>query len=88
MQALDELGIWYCGGKNAPYVWMKCPNEMTGWEMFDYLLQNIQVVGTPGEGFGDCGKGYFRFSSFGNPADTQQAAKLLVQLFQKDHLCS
>ena len=88
MQALDELGIWYCGGKNAPYVWMKCPNEMTGWEMFDYLLQNIQVVGTPGEGFGDCGKGYFRFSSFGNPADTQQAAKLLVQLFKKDHLCS
>lgn len=88
MQALDELGIWYCGGKNAPYVWMKCPNGMTGWEMFDYLLQNIQVVGTPGEGFGDCGKGYFRFSSFGNPADTQQAAKLLVQLFQKDHLCS
>lgn len=59
MQALDQLGIWYCGGKNAPYIWMKCPRGMKSWEFFDYLLQEIQVVGTPGEGFGACGEGYF-----------------------------
>ena len=58
MQALDQLGIWYCGGKNAPYIWMKCPRGMKSWEFFDYLLQEIQVVGTPGEGFGACGEGY------------------------------
>ena len=52
MDALDQLGIWYCGGKNAPYIWMKCPNGMGSWEFFDYLLHEIQVVGTPGEGFG------------------------------------
>ena len=50
MDALDQLGIWYCGGKNAPYIWMKCPNGMGSWEFFDYLLHEIQVVGTPGEG--------------------------------------
>ena len=44
MQALDQLGIWYCGGKNAPYIWMKCPRGMKSWEFFDYLLQEIQVV--------------------------------------------
>lgn len=69
MEALDQLGIWYCGGKNAPYIWMKCPNGMGSWEFFDYLLHEIQVVGTPGEGFGTCGEGYFRFSTFGSPED-------------------
>lgn len=80
MAALDELGIWYCGGKNAPYIWMKCPNQMGSWEFFDYLLQEIQVVGTPGEGFGACGEGYFRFSTFGSPEDTEEAARRLVAL--------
>ena len=61
MEALDRLGIWYCGGKNAPYIWMKCPDGMGSWEFFDYLLQEVQAVGTPGEGFGACGEGYFRF---------------------------
>ncbi len=83
MEALDQLGIWYCGGKNAPYIWLHCPNEMGSWEFFDYLLQEIQVVGTPGEGFGACGEGYFRFSTFGSPEDTQEAAKRLVQLLEK-----
>ena len=50
MKALDELGIWYCGGKNAPYVWLKCPDGMGSWKFFDLLLEKIQVVGTPGEG--------------------------------------
>ena len=80
MKALDELGIWYCGGKNAPYIWMKCPDGMGSWEFFDYLLKEIQVVGTPGEGFGACGEGYFRFSTFGSPEDTQEAANRLVKL--------
>ena len=80
MEALDRLGIWYCGGKNAPYIWMKCPKGMGSWEFFDYLLQEIQVVGTPGEGFGACGEGYFRFSTFGSPEDTKEAAERLVKL--------
>lgn len=76
MKALDQLGIWYCGGKNAPYIWMKCPNGMGSWEFFDYLLHEIQVVGTPGEG-------YFRFSTFGSPEDTKEAAERLVKLLSK-----
>ncbi len=78
--ALDSLGIWYTGGKNAPYIWMKCPNGMGSWEFFDYLLHEIQVVGTPGEGFGACGEGFFRFSTFGNREDTIEAAKRLKKL--------
>ena len=80
MEALDKLGIWYCGGKNAPYIWMKCPNGMGSWEFFDYLLHEVQVVGTPGEGFGACGEGYFRFSTFGSLEDTKEAAERLVKL--------
>lgn len=83
MEALDKLGIWYCGGKNAPYIWMKCPNGMGSWEFFDFLLKEIQVVGTPGEGFGACGEGYFRFSTFGSPEDTKEAARRLVELLSK-----
>ncbi len=78
--ALDKLGIWYCGGKNAPYIWLRCPDGMGSWEFFDYLLNKIQVVGTPGEGFGACGEGYFRFSTFGSREDTVEAAKRLVDL--------
>lgn len=82
-EALDELGIWYTGGKNAPYIWLKCPNGMGSWEFFDYLLNEVQVVGTPGEGFGTCGEGYFRFSTFGSPKDTKEAARRLVKLLGK-----
>ena len=83
MNALDKLGIWYTGGKNAPYIWMKCPDGMGSWEFFDYILNEIQVVGTPGEGFGACGEGYFRFSTFGSPEDTKTAAQRLVELLSK-----
>ena len=78
--ALDRIGIWYCGGKNAPYIWLRCPDEMASWEFFDLLLQKIQVVGTPGEGFGACGEGYFRFSTFGSREDTARAAERLIGL--------
>ena len=79
-RALDSLGIWYCGGKNAPYIWMKCPGGMGSWEFFDLLLNEIQVVGTPGEGFGSCGEGFFRLSTFGSREDTEEAAGRLVKL--------
>ena len=84
MEALDKLGIWYCGGKNAPYIWMQCPDNMGSWEFFDHLLKEIQVVGTPGEGFGKCGEGYFRFSTFGSPEDTKEAARRLCALLGKE----
>ena len=83
MEVLDELGIWYCGGKNAPYIWMRCPDNMGSWEFFDYLLKEIQVVGTPGEGFGACGEGYFRFSTFGDPEDTKEAARRIKELLKE-----
>ena len=83
MKVLDELGITYFGGKNAPYIWMKCPNGMGSWEFFDLLLREIQVVGTPGEGFGACGEGYFRFSTFGDPEDTKEAARRIKELLSK-----
>lgn len=83
MEALDKLGIWYCGGKNAPYIWLQCPNGMGSWEFFDYLLNEIQVVGTPGQGFGACGEGYFRFSTFGSPEDTNEAARRLSELLER-----
>ena len=83
MEALDQLGIWYCGGKNAPYIWMRCPGNMDSWEFFDYLLNEAQIIGTPGEGFGACGQGYFRFSSFGSPEDTREAAQRLIRLLEK-----
>ena len=80
MQALDAVGIWFTGGKNAPYIWLECPDKMGSWEFFDLLLHKAQIVGTPGEGFGKCGEGYFRFSTFGSPADTAAAAERLRQL--------
>ena len=83
MAALDTLGIWYCGGKNAPYIWMQCPKNMGSWAFFDYLLHEIQVIGTPGEGFGSAGEGYFRFSTFGSPEDTEEAARRLGALLGK-----
>ena len=78
--ALDRIGLWYCGGHNAPYVWLHCPDGMDSWTFFDFLLQKAQIVGTPGAGFGACGEGYFRFSTFGNPADTAEAAQRLTVL--------
>ena len=84
MEALDAAGIWYTGGKNSPYIWMKCPDGMSGWEFFDYLLREIQVVGIPGDGFGECGKGYFRFSTFGKPEETKEAANRLCKLLTKE----
>lgn len=72
--ALTEAGVTYYGGENSPYLWLKCPGGMGSWEFFDWLLENAQVVGTPGEGFGECGKGWFRLTAFGDAAETREAA--------------
>ena len=84
MEALDRAGIRYWGGKNAPYVWMACPEGVGSWELFDRLLNEVQVIGTPGEGFGASGEGFFRLSSFGDPEDTRIAAERLRKLLGKE----
>ncbi len=78
---LTKCGIWHVGGKHSPYIWLKCPNNMTSWDFFDYLLENIQVVGTPGAGFGKNGEGYFRLTSFGSKENTQEAMQRFEMLF-------
>ncbi|WP_294803574.1 LL-diaminopimelate aminotransferase [uncultured Gemmiger sp.] len=82
-QALDEMGIWYCGGKNSPYIWLRCPNQMDSWAFFDWLLENANVVGTPGEGFGACGQGYFRLTAFGDADRTKEAAQRIKSALAK-----
>lgn len=80
---LDECKISYTGGKHSPYIWLKCPDKMKSWEFFDYLLEKIQVVGTPGAGFGVNGEGYFRLTSFGSRENTHEAMKRFKELFKK-----
>ena len=82
-ETLDELGIWYTGGKNSPYLWLKCPNGMKSWEFFDFLLEKANVVGTPGSGFGANGEGFFRLTAFGDQQKTLEAAERLKTLFGK-----
>lgn len=78
---LRSCGIWHVGGKHSPYIWLKCPNDMDSWTFFDYLLENAQVVGTPGAGFGKNGDGYFRLTSFGSKENTAEAMKRFKKLF-------
>ena len=70
---LSSLGYWFTGGENSPYIWMKCPGGMSSWEFFDFLLEKAGVVGTPGEGFGANGEGYFRLSAFGSNENVAKA---------------
>jgi LL-diaminopimelate aminotransferase len=77
----DKKGIRYYGGINSPYIWFECPNGMDSWEMFDYLLNEIQVVGTPGAGFGENGKNFFRLTAFGNRENTKEAIERFDKLF-------
>lgn len=71
--AFDEMGIWYTGGKNSPYIWFKCPNDMYSWDFFDLLLEKANVAGTPGAGFGKNGENFFRLTAFGNYENTVEA---------------
>lgn len=82
-KCMDDCGIFYTGGKNSPYIWLKCPDGMTSWEFFDYLLNKIQVVGTPGSGFGKNGEGYFRLTAFGSRETTKEACARLYKLLKK-----
>ena len=82
-EGLKELGIWFTGGENSPYIWLKCPNGMKSWEFFDYLLENAQVVGTPGAGFGVNGEGFFRLTAFGSAEVTKEAVERIKKLLSK-----
>ena len=81
-EALDALGIWYTGGVNSPYIWLKCPNNMGSWVFFDLLLTKANVVGTPGAGFGEMGEGFFRLTAFGDRERTKEAAERIKKLFK------
>lgn len=80
METLDELGIKYTGGKNSPYIWLECPNGMKSWDFFDFLLEKANVVGTPGEGFGENGEGNFRLTAFSNHENTKEAMRRLKEV--------
>ncbi|MGI6078127.1 MAG: LL-diaminopimelate aminotransferase [Fastidiosipilaceae bacterium] len=79
-EALEEVGYEVSGGKNAPYVWLSIPDGHTSWSFFDYLLENANVVTTPGSGFGACGEGYIRISSFGSYEDCVEAVERIKNL--------
>ena len=79
---MDRLKIWYTGGKNSPYIWLKCPDGVDSWKFFDRLLNDIQVVGTPGAGFGKNGEGFFRLTAFGSREVTNEAASRLEKLLK------
>lgn len=79
-EGLKSAGYEVSGGVNAPYIWMETPKGMTSWEYFDYLLTKVYVVGTPGSGFGPCGEGYFRLTSFGSYESTLEAIERIKSL--------
>ena len=80
---MEKNNIRYFGGINSPYVWFECPMGMESWEFFDYMLNNIQVVGTPGAGFGDNGKYFFRLTAFGTKENTIEAMERFDKMLQK-----
>ena len=75
---LKAAGYTVYGGVNAPYIWLKTPNQMTSWEFFDYLLEELNIVGTPGSGFGAAGEGFFRLTAFGTYEKTKEAIDRIV----------
>ena len=76
-QALEEKGILYYGGTNSPYIWLQCPRQMKSWEFFDFLLEKLGIVGTPGSGFGNRGEGWFRLTAFASREATEEAVARL-----------
>jgi LL-diaminopimelate aminotransferase len=80
LEGLKDAGYSVSGGVNAPYIWLKTPNGMTSWEFFDHLLQNANVVGTPGCGFGPSGEGYFRLTAFGSLENTKEAIERIKKM--------
>lgn len=82
-QGLTELGFTCFGGEHSPYVWLKAPNGQTSWEFFDFLLNELNIVGTPGSGFGAAGEGYFRLTGFGSREATVKAMERFAAHFGK-----
>lgn len=82
-EGLIAAGFTAYGGVNSPYVWLKTPDGMTSWEFFDFLLEEVQVVGTPGSGFGPAGEGFFRLTAFGSAENTKKAIERITQRFSK-----
>ena len=80
---LSELGFFCIGGENSPYVWLKAPNGMASWDFFDLLLTELNIVGTPGSGFGQMGEGYFRLTAFGSRENTVKAMERFRNYFGK-----
>lgn len=80
---LEAAGFTTYGGENSPYVWLKTPDGMTSWDFFDMLLNKVQVVGTPGSGFGPAGEGYFRLTAFGSAENTVRAIERIQKEFKK-----
>ena len=79
-EGLKAAGYTVSGGVNAPYIWLKTPENMTSWDFFDYLLEKANVVGTPGSGFGPSGEGYFRLTAFGSYENTVEAIERIKAL--------
>lgn len=79
LEGLKKAGYHVSGGVNAPYIWLKTPNQMSSWEFFDYLLETAHVVGTPGSGFGPSGEGYFRLTAFGSYENTLEAMERIIK---------
>lgn len=77
---LKSLNIWFVGGENSPYIWLKCPGNMSSWDYFDYLLSEAGIVGTPGIGFGSKGEGFFRLTAFGDRENVQLAMRRLLNI--------
>ena len=77
---LQSAGFTVYGGNNAPYIWIKVPDQMTSWNFFDYLLEKASVVGTPGSGFGLAGEGYFRLSAFNSRSKVVDAMKRITTI--------
>lgn len=75
--ACIESGLTVFGGVNAPYIWVKCPEGIKSWDVFDYMLNKLNVVVTPGAGFGAAGEGYFRISAFNSRANAEEVARRL-----------
>lgn len=80
LDGLKTAGYTVSGGVDSPYIWLKTPNGMGSWEFFDYLLENADVVGTPGAGFGPSGEGYFRLTAFGSYENTLEAVLRIKKL--------
>lgn len=83
MKTFDKLGIEYTGGVNSPYIWFRCPDNMGSWEFFHKLLNEAEVVGTPGEGFGKNGEGWFRMTAFGSKENTAEAMERLEKMLSQ-----